>query len=145
MSRNPIFLLIAALLFAIPFSFFCQRGGGHKRYGWVEYGLMSGASNYLGEIGGKSKTRRNFVVDMKLAKTRWAESAFFKWNFYQNFTGRISFDYLRIEGDDKLTSNIGRRFRNANFRNDLFDLELACEWAYLRKEDIAYFRKITLD
>ena len=36
---------------------------------WLwDFGVNAGVSNYLGDIGGKEKTRRDFVADMKLAK-----------------------------------------------------------------------------
>ena len=38
-----------------------------SQYKW-EYGTMIGAANYLGEIGGKEKTRRNFILDLKLSQ-----------------------------------------------------------------------------
>jgi len=42
----------------------------HSQWLW-DYGVAIGASNYLGDIGGKEQTRRDFVSDMKLSKTRY--------------------------------------------------------------------------
>lgn len=116
-----------------------------QRYGAFEYGLSSGVSNYLGEIGGKAKTRRGFVLDLKLAKTRWAEGIFIKYSIRKNFTIKLAFDYVRIQGDDKLTKNIGRRFRNANFKNDIFDLEPTLHWIFYKKETVGFFKRSAID
>ena len=45
----------------------------------LDYGLSVGVSNYLGDIGGKEKTRRDFVADMKMAKTRWNFGGFVRY------------------------------------------------------------------
>jgi len=95
-----------------------------------EYGVMTGISNYLGEIGGMEKDGRGFISDLKLAKTRWNESVFFKYRFHPMFAFRMALNYLRIEGDDKLSTNIGRRYRNLNFRNDIFDAEGTVQWMF---------------
>jgi hypothetical protein len=87
-----------------------------------DYGFSLGVSNYLGDIGGKEKTRRDFVADMKFAKTRWNIGGFARYKVNPKLAVKVALDYLRIEGDDKLSSNPARNARNLNFRNDVFDL-----------------------
>ena len=104
---------------------------------WLwEYGGAMGVSNYLGDIGGKDKTRKDFVADMKLAKTRWNGGAFVRYKWRPKLSLKLAFDYLRIEGDDKLSTNIGRKYRNFNFRNDMFDLGLTGEWFFYENNDL---------
>src|SRR5688572_12285905 len=92
---------------------------------WLwDYGMSLGTSNYLGDIGGKEKTRRDFIADVKLAKTRWNVGGFARWKWRPRISLKASFDYMRIEGDDKLSSNPGRHFRNWNFRNDMYALSM---------------------
>ena len=43
---------------------------GSSQYNF-DYGIKLGATNYLGDIGGQEKTRRDFIMDMKLSQTRW--------------------------------------------------------------------------
>ena len=103
----------------------------------VDYGFKFGASNYLGDIGGKDKTRRDFVADMKLSKTRWNTGVFYRRQLRsRDVFIKTSLDYLRIEGDDKLSTNLGRVLRNFNFRNDIFDLSLTGEWVFKEIKDI---------
>jgi hypothetical protein len=106
---------------------FCSFFKAQKRYN-LDYGVMTGVSNYLGEIGGREKAARPFLADLKLAKTRWNETAFIRYKFHPQFSVKGAFNYLRIEGDDKLTTNPGRRYRNLNFRSDIFDLETTINW-----------------
>lgn len=104
---------------------------------WLwDYGVSVGVSNYLGDIGGKEQTRRDFVADMKLAKTRWNVGGFARYKVRPNISAKLAFDYLRIEGDDKLSTNPGRNGRNLNFRNDMLDLGLTGEYFFYTDNDL---------
>lgn len=104
---------------------------------WLwDFGIAVGASNYLGDIGGKEKTRRDFVADMKLAKTRWNVGGFARYKWRPRVSIKLALDYLRLEGDDKLSTNPGRRARNLNFRNDMFDLAFTAEWFFYENNDL---------
>lgn len=104
---------------------------------WLwDYGFSLGVSNYLGDIGGKEKTRRDFVADMKMAKTRWNVGGFARYKVHQKLSVKLALDYLRIEGDDKLSSNPARNARNLNFRNDMFDLELTGQVFFYEDNDL---------
>jgi hypothetical protein len=104
---------------------------------WLwDYGINIGATNYLGDIGGKEKTRRDFIADMKLSKTRWNVGGFVRYKWRPKISLRLAFDYIRVEGDDKLSSNPGRNYRNFNFKNDLFDLGLTGHWFFYEDNDL---------
>jgi hypothetical protein len=121
------FLLLILLSFAVNTAF--------SQWLW-DYGVSAGVSNYLGDIGGKEKTRRDFVADMKLAKTRWNVGGFARYKWRPRVSLKLALDYLRIEGDDKLSTNPGRNYRNLNFRNDMFDLALTGEWFFYENNDL---------
>ncbi len=89
-----------------------------------DYGFGIGPSNYLGEMGGKEKTRRDFIWDMKLRNTRYSVSGFARYKLNNYFAVHAGMAYLRIQGDDKLSSNRGRKGRNLNFRNDMLEFTL---------------------
>jgi len=104
---------------------------------WLwDYGFNVGASNYLGDIGGKEKARRAFVMDMNLSNTRWNVGGFARYKWRPKVSLKLALDYLRIEGDDKLSSNLGRHYRNLNFRNDMFDLAFTGEWFFYENNDL---------
>jgi hypothetical protein len=104
---------------------------------WLwDYGVTLGASNYLGDIGGKEKTRRDFVSDMKLAKTRWDGGAFVRYKWQPQVSLKLAMDYVRIEGDDKLSTNPGRMYRNFNFKNDMIDMALTGEYFFYEDPDL---------
>lgn len=121
-------------IFIIGFILFFATSG--KSQWRLDYGFAVGVSNYLGDIGGKEKTRRDFVADMKLAKTRWNVGGFVRYKVLQRVSTKVAFDYLRIEGDDKLSSNPARNARNLNFRNDMFTLELTGQVFFYEDNDL---------
>jgi len=115
LSLTAIFLLTSGLSKA-------QRG-----YNW-DFGIASGVSNYLGDIGGREQEARPFINDLKLAKTRWTETIFVRYRFDPMFALKMGFNYLRIEGHDNLTINPARQYRNLSFRNDMFTFETTVQW-----------------
>jgi hypothetical protein len=52
------------------------------------------------------------------------DGGFARYRWKQKTSIRLALDYLRVQGDDKLSTNPPRMFRNFNFRNDIFDLAL---------------------
>lgn len=104
---------------------------------WLwDYGFALGVSNYLGDIGGKENTRRDFVADMKMAKTRWNVGGFARYKVHPKVSVKLALDYLRIEGDDKLSSNPARNARNLNFRNDIYDLAVTGQIFFFEDNDL---------
>src|SRR5690242_3815838 len=87
---------------------FCYSQKGYR----FEFGVMTGISNYLGEIGGREKSARPFIMDLKLAKTRWNEGLYIRYKFHPVLAAKFAVNYLRISGDDKLSTNPPRRYRN---------------------------------
>ncbi len=104
---------------------------------WLwDYGVSAGVTNYLGDIGGKEKTRRDFVSDMKLSKTRWNGGIFARYKWKEKLSLKLAFDYLRIEGNDNLSTNPGREYRNFNFKNDVFALSQTVEYFFYTDPDL---------
>lgn len=121
-----IYLLILVTLFATKLS---------AQYQW-DFGVTAGLANYVGEIGGKEKDRRDFLLDLKMPSTRWGFGGFaqYKWRPKISFKG--SFEYLRIAGDDKLSTNLGRNARNLSFKNDMFSLAVTGEYFFFENNDL---------
>ncbi len=125
MSKPSVKLtcLLAVLLF---FSFRSLAQRGYK----FEFGGSLGAANYLGEIGGKDLEGRSFIYDMRLTKTRWNPGLFVKYQFHPMFAVRGCFNYVRIVGEDAISTNPGRFYRNLSFKNDIFELNTNIQWLF---------------
>src|SRR5690606_9831782 len=106
---------------------------GQKGYNW-EYGMLAGPSNYLGEIGGRERSARPFIFDMKMEKTRWDIGPYIRYRFRSPISLKLAMHYLRISGEDRLSSNPGRKYRNLSFRNDIYDLEGTVQWHFYNSD-----------
>src|SRR5688572_13870032 len=93
-------LPLTVFFFLVPLCAFPQ-------FKW-DFGGSVGASNYLGEIGGKELTRRDFVADLKFSQTHFAGSAFARYKVHPNISLKGEFSYGRISGKDNLSTNPGR-------------------------------------
>ena len=102
----------------------------------LEYGGMLGAANYLGEIGGKEKTRRNFILDMKLSQTRSAIGAFVRYKQVKDIYIRGSLGWYRISGADKFSTNPARVGRNLSFRNDILEASVTGQYVFYDIADL---------
>jgi len=107
----------------------------HAQYAW-DVGVHLGGANYLGEMGGKEQTRRDFVWDMKLGQTRWAMGGFVRRKVNRLISVNTGLMYMRIQGADALSTNRGRVGRNLNFRNDMFEWYVRPEFTIYQDNDI---------
>jgi hypothetical protein len=120
------------LIFAV-LTFFCFSA--KSQWLW-DFGGTAAAANYLGDIGGKEKDGRKGFADLKLAKTRWNFGGFARYKWRPKISFKASVDYLRLEGDDALSTNPGRKYRNFNFRNDIADMAVTAEYFFYENNDL---------
>ncbi|MCB0792905.1 MAG: hypothetical protein KDB97_14150, partial [Flavobacteriales bacterium] len=109
--------------------------GAEAQYAW-DIGIHAGGSNYLGEMGGKEQTRRDFIWDLKLSQTRWTLGVFGRRKLNRSFSLNAGLMYLRIQGADALSTNAPRVGRNLNFRNDMFELYVRPEFTIFQDNDV---------
>lgn len=136
-----LIMLLAGVLFSTQDASAQRR---RVRYA-LDYGFGLGVSNYLGEMGGKDKARRDFLWDMKLGQTRWAMGGFVRYRFNDLIAVHGSLNYGRIQGSDALSTNRGRRGRNLSFRNDLLELGARADIYVYRINDVGRTGRYRLD
>ncbi|MBL7882682.1 MAG: hypothetical protein JNL69_01330 [Bacteroidia bacterium] len=105
------------------------------QYLW-DFGGHLGASNYLGEMGGKSGTRRDFISDIKLSKTQITAGAFARYKFTPLISAKLGLNWVRIEGADYESSNPGRVGRNLSFQNNIIELDLQAQVFFYEIPDL---------
>jgi hypothetical protein len=114
--------LLFTLIVSLPSLVF----GQYKK----EIGIILGGSSYLGEMGGKSKTRRDFVLDTKLAQTRTNEGIYFRYKVKPKIFVTGTFNHGAIRGADTLSTNPARNGRRLNFKNNIFELGVLGEYVF---------------
>ncbi len=111
----------------------------------IDVGASVGGSNYLGEMGGDQGTRRDFIWDMKLPQTSWSAGIFGRMKFNEDLGVKVAATWARIQGDDALSSNPGRRGRNLNFRNDLVEVSARGEYYFYETYDVGGYGHYLLE
>lgn len=109
--------------------------GAKAQYAW-DFGVHLGGANYLGEMGGKEKPRRDFIWDMKLNQTRWCVGIFARRKLNRLISLNSGLLYFRIQGSDINSENPARVGRNLNFRNDMLELYLRGEFTIFQDNDL---------
>ena len=122
--------LLISLVLIITTSF-----SGYSQY-YVDYGISAGASNYLGEFGGGEGEGRGFVSDMEFSFTKWTLGGFYRYRISSKIALKASLNYIRLSGDDVESDNYGRRGRNLNFKNDMFELLVNGEYYIYKVNDV---------
>ena len=108
---------------------------GFSQFKW-DIGGSIGASNYLGDIGGKDKPRRDYFTDMNLSQTRTAASVFGRYKLTPSISLKSSLNYVRIQGNDALSPYPARFSRNLSFRNNMFELGETVEYYFYKSSDM---------
>jgi hypothetical protein len=129
MKKIILFIFVFSALTA-----FSQRG--RSSYYKLDVGGGLGLSNYLGEMGGKEKIGRDFIMDMKLSQTRWALGGFARYKMSPYWSLRADLTYGRIQGADRLSTNRGRKGRNLSFINDMLELTARAEIILYNDNDV---------
>ncbi len=118
------FQLLLVSAFAQKFDFFTEEA--YLRYpNHIEFGM--GASNFLGDLGGKDNVGSNDFRDLEVTEFNMAAFIGIRHAFHKNIYGRLNFNYGRVSGDDKLTLEPFRNNRNLNFRSEIFELDMMAE------------------
>lgn len=120
-------LVLASFVFAIGMP-------AEAQYLW-DVGVHVGGANYLGEMGGVEKTRRDFIWDMKMSQTSYAVGAFARRKLTRMVSVNAGVMHIRIQGADALSTNRERFGRNLNFRNSLTEVYFRPEVTVFQDND----------
>lgn len=105
------------------------------QYRW-DWGVHVGASNYLGDIGGKDRSRRDFIYDVKLDQTSYVFGGHIRYKASRTFAIGANFRYGKVQGWDEDTDYGPRRARNLNFKNNLKELSVRGEYTLYTDNDL---------
>ncbi|MFM8433218.1 MAG: DUF6089 family protein [Bacteroidota bacterium] len=127
---KKLIILILAFLFAVPFTGEAQRWK-RQRY---EFSVGAGISNFLGELGGANQIGTNYFRDLEWSMTRFALSAGMRYKLSNYFALNSHLTYGRVSGDDKLTTEKFRSYRNLNFFSNIYEFNVNFEGAFQQEQ-----------
>jgi len=107
----------------------------------LDFGANLGASNYLGDIGGTSKTgeggpRNDFIEDIQVSQTRFAIGGWYRYRLHPLISIKANLMFIRIGGADSISDYVNRRGRNLHFRNDIYELSGQGEYHFISANQI---------
>jgi hypothetical protein len=110
---------------------FYNRGVWKKHR--VEWSGGLGASNFLGDLGGRDRVGSDFIWDLEPTKTNFAATFNHLYYLGRKVALRSNITYAKISADDKLTKEPSRNNRNLNFQSHIWEASMVLEFQ-LKKE-----------
>jgi hypothetical protein len=124
--RTKAFLLFLLIL---PTLVTAQRWK-RQRYEWV---TGVGATQFLGDVGGRDQIGSDFFFDMDAASTRYVVNLGMRYKISQYVSAKTSFSFGEIAGDDKFTKEPFRQNRNIHFRSPIVEWATQIEASWMKE------------
>ncbi len=121
--------IILCLIVVLPSLVNAQRWK-RQRYEWVT-GI--GATQFLGDLGGRNQIGSDYFFDMDAASTRYVINLGFRYKISQYVSAKTGFSFGEIAGDDKFTQEPFRNNRNLHFRSPIVEWATQIEVSWMRE------------
>jgi hypothetical protein len=131
MKKLLIILVITSML---PDMLFSQMSKRRWKTFRTELSFGVGASNFLGELGGADQIGTDYFKDLEFSQTRLAVAAGIRYKLSQTFALNTHLSYAKLSGDDALTKEFFRNYRNLNFKTNIWELNTNFEFAFIREQ-----------
>ncbi len=127
-------LLILGLLFILPLDLYSQRLKNRWKgmRGEINFGI--GASNFLGELGGADQIGTHFFRDFEFSETQLALQVGYRYKLSRSIALNSHLTYGNVSGDDKLTKEFFRNYRNLKFKSHIFEWNVNGEFAFIKDQ-----------
>lgn len=135
--KNYMIKLLYRLLLVVTLMPMLSWSQGFKKR-WkayrVEYDLGVGASNFLGELGGANQIGTHAFKDLEFSQTRLAVAAGLRYKITPGIALHPHLTYGKVAGDDKLTTEFFRNYRNLNFKSNIFEFNTTVEFSVIKEQ-----------
>ena len=131
MRKLYILLFIALIL---PGILSAQRSRNRWKAYRSELHFGAGPSNFLGELGGADQIGTDFLRDLEINQTRLSLSGGLRYKLSQMFAINTKLTYGKVSGNDNLTKEFFRNYRNLNFKTNIYELSSNFEFAFIREQ-----------
>ncbi len=93
----------------------------------------AGASQFLGDVGGRNQIGSDYFFDLDAASTRYVLNIGLRYKLSEYFAARTYLTYGELYGDDAYTDEPWRNNRNLHFRSPLFEWSVSVEGSWMRE------------
>lgn len=128
--------LLKNLILVIFIVFISAINTDAQRWKMVRYEFSGGlgASNFLGELGGANQIGTNYFKDFEWSETRFGIALGLRYKLSEFFAFNTHLTYGSVAGDDKLTDEFFRHYRNLNFSSYIFEWNVNFEAAFQQEQ-----------
>jgi hypothetical protein len=100
----------------------------------VEYSFGIGATNFLGDLGGRDQVGSDFIQDFEWAATRYAVGLGYRYQLASDWYVKGNLYYALVSGDDALTKEPARAARELNFKSNIVELSAQLEYMLIKQK-----------
>ena len=126
---QKVFILILTILLLPIFS----QAQKWKRQR-VEYSFGLGATNFLGDLGGRNQQGTDFIMDFEIKATRYAASLGYRHQLGRDWYVKGNLLYAKVSGNDNLTDEPARARRQLNFKANIVELSAQLEYMLIKQK-----------
>ncbi len=132
---QKLFILILTILLLPIFS----QAQKWKRQR-VEYCFGIGATNFLGDLGGRDQQGTDGIMDYEWRATRWAIGLGYRYQIGRDWFVKGNAYYVLVSGDDTLTREPARARRQLKFKSHVVELSAQLEYLLVRQKSGHIYR-----
>ncbi|HNQ11889.1 MAG TPA: DUF6089 family protein [Bacteroidia bacterium] len=125
---------VLALLVLLPSLLSAQRIRDRWKGYRAEVIFSLGASNFLGELGGANQIGTNYFKDLEFSQTRPAIGIGMRYRLSPLFAITSQITHGQVRGDDALTEEFFRNYRNLSFKSNITEFTNNLEFSFLREQ-----------
>ena len=112
--------------------FFAQAQKWKKQK--VEYSFGIGATNFLGDLGGRNQQGTNGLMDFEINSTRYALGFGYRYQLAEDWFVKGNLCYVKVSGNDNLTDEPARASRKLNFRSNIVEISAQAEYMIIKQK-----------
>ena len=130
------FLILVITVFLIPSLSIAQKWKRQR----VEYTFGLGATNFLGDLGGRDQIGTNGLQDFEIKATRYALDLGYRYQVGKAWYVKGNLIYALVSGDDALTKEPARAIRQLNFKSNIVELSAQLEYMIVKQKSGHLYR-----
>jgi hypothetical protein len=127
--RNIIVLILSAFML-FPSLTSAQKWKRQR----VEYSFGVGASNFLGDLGGRDQVGTDGLMDFEYQATRYAVALGYRYQIAKDWYVKANLLYAKVHGDDGWTQEPSRNARKLNFKAHIVELSAQVEYMLIKQK-----------
>lgn len=132
MKRGLLIVILLIILFPPDSNSQRLRNRWKTMRAELHFGL--GATNFLGELGGADQIGTNGFKDLEFSVTKFAAVLGYRYKLSPSFALNGHLSYGQVAGNDNLTKEFFRNYRNLSFKSHIYEFNTNLEFAIIKEQ-----------